>query len=357
MTRLNRSVPAPDQIANRLGNAKLKRRDFLRAGSAGLLGSLPFWRPAPVQAADTATAPTVSQPPLPVVDARFPCRIADGVWIIPDKRVPLVPNVGLIEGSRAVLVIDSGLNPESGRNILAAAQALAAGRELILTVTHAHPEHTFGAQAFKGHAKIYYNRLQRDYLDRDGLKLLTGFRSLLPPDRIALLDGVEITLADETYVGDRSFLDLGDRRVEFWTPGTAHSPGDQVITVPDQRVTFAGDLIEERMFPIVPFFPPLIEAKDISARTWQAVLKKMAGQAPRVMVPGHGNLGGTEIAEEVSDYLENVRKLVASSAERIKVETNAVSHLAEQTRSQHPTWERTEFIEPAIRYFAQNAEG
>ena len=206
---------------------------------------------------------------------------------------------------------------------------------------------------FQGQARIYYNKLQRDYLARDGEKLLAGFRSMLPPDHGSLLDGVKVTLADDVYEGDHASLDLGGRRVELWTLGTAHSPGDQVITIPDQKVTFTGDLIEERMFPILPFFPPLIAAADIDVRTWQTALTKIAAQAPRIVVPGHGNLGGTEIAEQVRAYLENTRKLVVASGPGKAVGAEGARELAAQMRAQHPTWERTEFIAPAIRYFLE----
>ena len=345
--------PTQTHGAENLSGSKLDRRTFLRLGIAGAAASAPLWQAAPARAADAPAPPTVSEPPLPIVDARFPCRIADGVWILPDKRIPLVPNIGIVEGSKAVLVIDGGFNPESGRNVLEAARAIAGRRELILTVTHAHPEHTFGAQVFHGQARIHYNKLQRDYLARDGEKLLAGFRAMLPPDRSSLLDGVKVTLADDVYEGDHAALDLGGRRVELWTLGTAHSPGDQVITVPDQKVTFTGDLIEERMFPIVPFFPPLIEPADIDVRNWQTALTKIAAPAPRIVVPGHGNLGGPEIAEQVRAYLEDTRKLVAAAGGGKAVGTEEVRQLEAQVRAGHPTWERTEFIAPAVRYFLE----
>ena len=343
----------PTHGAENPSGSKLDRRAFLQLGVAGTVGSLPLWNATPAHAADAPAPPTVSQPPLPIVDARFPCRIADGIWIIPDKRTPLVPNIGIVEGSKAVLVIDGGFNPESGRNVLDAARAIAGRRDLILTVTHAHPEHTFGAQVFQGQARIYYNKLQRDYLAHNGEKLLAGFRTMLPPDHGSLLDGIKVTLADDVYEGDHASIDLGGRQVEFWTLGTAHSPGDQVITIPDQKVTFAGDLIEERMFPIVPFFPPLIAAADINVRTWQTALTKIAAQAPRIVVPGHGNLGGTEIADQVRAYLEDTRKLVAASGGGKAVGAETVHQLEAQVRAQHPTWERTDFIAPAIRYFVE----
>jgi glyoxylase-like metal-dependent hydrolase (beta-lactamase superfamily II) len=338
--------------AENLSGAKLNRRALLWLGAAGTIGSLPLWN-STVSQAKEAVEPTVSKPPLPIVDARFPCRIADGIWIIPDKRVNLVPNIGIVEGSQAVLVIDCGINGECGSNVLNTARAIAGKRDLILTVTHAHPEHTFGAQSFKGKAKIYYNKLQREYLARDGRKLLNGFRAFLPPDQLSVLDGVQITLADDVYEGNHASIDLGNRKVDFWTLGIGHSPGDQVITIPDQKVTFAGDLIEERIFPIVPFFPPLIQAADINVQTWKAALTKIAEQTPQIIVPGHGNLGGVEIAHQVGDYLENIPKLVASSNLGKTATTEDVDQLELSIRKQYPTWERSELIAPTIRYFIQ----
>lgn len=328
--------------------ASWPRRDFLQLGGASLLGGLPLWSKAAPLAAYSLPAAT---PPLPLVDARFPCRIADGIWLIPDQRVPLVPNIGIVEGNKKVLVIDCGLTAESGRRVLEAARAIAGRRELVLTVTHAHPEHTFGAQAFKGRAAIYYNKLQRDYLARDGAKLLAGFRPLLPAGGAALLDDITITLADEVYDGPRAVLDLGGRKVEFRTWGIAHSPGDQVITIPDQNVTFVGDLIEERMFPIVPLFPPLIEAPNINLRTWETALTDLVAQKPRLLVPGHGNLGGAEIANQVRDYFTYLRRVVA--AVKPGQTAAAFGQLEAVVRGQRPTWERSEFIAPALRYLAQ----
>lgn len=327
-----------------------KRRDFLRLSGAGLVLGLPLLRATGAQA--QTTAPVGLRRPLPLVDARFPCRIADGVWLVPDRRISLVPNIGIVEGDRAVLVIDSGLTPGGGREVLQAARKIAAGREIILTVTHAHPEHTFGAQAFAGQAKIYYNALQRDYLARDGAKLLRGFRPIVGADRVRLLDGIRITLADEVYGGQSASLDLGGRRVEFRTWGIAHTPGDQIISVPDQKVVFVGDLIEERMFPIVPFFPPMIEAKDINLSTWEAALSDIAALKPRILVPGHGNLGDAGLALEVRRYFGEIRALHAPLKNANVPAAEVVRRLQPEVQRRHPTWEYPEFIATALRFLS-----
>lgn len=321
---------------------------------AALLGGAAVAAPAFARAQEAAQeaapptlGPTVPAPPQPIVDARFPHEVAPGVFILPDRRIPLVPNVGIVVGTEAALVVDCGLGLESAEAVLALARALAPGRALILTVTHAHPEHGFGAQVFRNEARIFYNRAQADHLARSGRTLLDGFREGVMPDgQEGILDGIVLVPPDETYAGARASSDLGGRQVELMTWGTAHSPGDQVVRLPAEGIVFAGDLIEERMFPIVPFFPPMIGAGDIDAARWEQVLADIVALEPRLIVPGHGNLGGPEVALEVGGYLREVRALVTAAG-------GPGDGLETRIRDLHPTWENSQFIAPATRYFAQ----
>ncbi len=290
--------------------------------------------------------PTVADQALPIVDVRFPAEVAPGVFVLPDKRISLVPNIGIVVGRDLVLVVDCGLGPESGESVIKLARQLAPGRKVVLTVTHAHPEHGFGAQAFKPDARIYYNAAQRDYFARSGATLLNGFRAGLPADHKYILDGVVFIPPDQTYDGDHATLDLGGRRVEFRTWGTAHSPGDQIVYLPDERIVFIGDLIEERMFPIVPFFPPMILANDIDVARWEVALNDVLALQPYLIVPGHGNLGGPEIATNLLAFFKDARASFA---------TPGVPgiELDQRLRAKYPTWEHSEHIGPARQYFVQ----
>ena len=289
--------------------------------------------------------------PVPLVDARFPCEIAESVWIIPDRRIFLVPNIGIVAGKKAVLVIDCGLGPECGRRTLETVGKVAPGRRLILTQTHAHPEHAFGAVAFRNHAEILLNRQQNEYLVKTGPALLQLFRERRGEAVKRLLEGSEIVAATDVYNDDRATLDLGGREVELRTVGTAHSPGDQTIFLPKEKILFAGDLIEERMFPIVPFFPPTITKSDIDVARWIRALSDMEQMDPSIIVPGHGNLGQAEIARAVREYFVDVQTRIKNRAEGESIES-LISELKPQIENAHSTWEQDRFIEPAMRYFA-----
>lgn len=85
----------------------VSRRAFTLAATAALMGTgMP---PAAAQVID---------PRPPTVDTTDPKQIADGVWIVRDHRIWLVPNIGIIIGRDAALVIETGLGPANGEKIL-----------------------------------------------------------------------------------------------------------------------------------------------------------------------------------------------------------------------------------------------
>lgn len=97
--------------------------------------------PGTGSASPGSNVPEQTAPP-PVVRGE-PAEVADGVLVIPDGRVPLVPNVGFVIGDHAVLVIDTGAGPRNGAYVREHAKRLAGGRLVYLTTTHFHPEHGF----------------------------------------------------------------------------------------------------------------------------------------------------------------------------------------------------------------------
>jgi glyoxylase-like metal-dependent hydrolase (beta-lactamase superfamily II) len=290
-----------------------------------------------------------ADPPPPNVDPTAIRELADGVFIISDRRVPLVPNIGIILGENSALVVDTGMGPANGEKVLAAAKEIAGYRRLVLTLTHFHPEHGFGAQVFKEAAQILYNRAQCDELQTKGQSYLGMFRTF-GPGVAAALEGTEIVMPDTVYEGASEEIDLGGRKVELRNWGLGHTRGDQVVWLPEESVLFTGDLAEERIFPIFPWFPP--NDADLDATRWAESLAEMAGWKPKTVVPGHGDVGGTEILTAVRDYMLDLETRVA---ERCKAGDDAdriIAELGPQIRNEHPDWNAPEWIDFAIRYYA-----
>ena len=75
--------------------------------------------------ADTTAA---ESPPPPVISDAEPQEVARNVYVIPDGRVPLVPNIGIVVGEREALIVDTGMGPANGRRVLAKARSLPTSR-------------------------------------------------------------------------------------------------------------------------------------------------------------------------------------------------------------------------------------
>jgi glyoxylase-like metal-dependent hydrolase (beta-lactamase superfamily II) len=239
------------------------------------------------------------------------------------------------------------MGPRNGSRIRAFADELAEGREVVLTITHFHPEHGYGAQAFRD-KPIVYNRAQLDELHEKGQAYLELFRTFGEPVA-EQLEGVELVEPDEVYDGAVHEVDLGGRRVELRTWGTAHTRGDQVVWLAEERILFTGDLVEERCFAIFPYFPP--DDADVDGAKWIAVLEQLEALEPAVVVPGHGDVGDASVIAEARAYIEELRdETVTLAAAGVDVET-AVATLDEAMRERHPDWVQPEWISFGVRHF------
>jgi glyoxylase-like metal-dependent hydrolase (beta-lactamase superfamily II) len=290
-------------------------------------------------------------PQPPVVADVEPEEIAPSVFVVPDGRVPLVPNVGIVLGEREALVVDTGMGPKNGHRVLDTTRTLT-DKPLVLTITHFHPEHGYGAQVFEG-ARIVYNRSQQEELSDKGVPYLELFRAF-GPGVAEQLEGVELVEPDEVYE-DRMSFDLGGLAVELHHFGLAHTRGDQVVFLPKARVLFTGDLVETRFFPIFPWFPP--DDVDVDGSRWIEVLGRLAELEPEIVVPGHGEVGGPELISDVRSYLEDVRGRVRDAAQAGMSLDEITSTLEPQIRADYPTWDAPEWIGFAIACFHARLDG
>ena len=64
------------------------------------------------------TSAALAQPAPPLIKENATVKVSSHVWAIPDGNVGLVPNVGIIVGTRATMVVDTGLGPRNGQTVL-----------------------------------------------------------------------------------------------------------------------------------------------------------------------------------------------------------------------------------------------
>ena len=102
-----------------------------------------------------------------------PVKVSDHVWAIMGY-----PNVAIIVGDRATLVVDTGLGPANGATIARVVNNLAPGhRKLFLTTTHFHPEHAAGEAGFPSGTILIRDAVQQQEMEKHGKEMVDQFAS------------------------------------------------------------------------------------------------------------------------------------------------------------------------------------
>jgi len=263
-----------------------------------------------------------------------PVAVAEGVYVISDNRVPIVPNIGIVVGDSATLVIDTGLGRDNGAYVLEHARRLAGGGPVYVATTHVDPGHGFGTAAFKEHACIVFHKTQVEEMHRLGHEYIDTF-SRLRPELTPLLRSVEFVKPDIVFSDGQLELDLGGHRALLRHYGPAHAADDQVVLV-DDRVLFAGDLVLTGQFPIVPYFPPF--DADVDAYHWIDVLDELTSLQPAIVVPGHGELSDSRAIAEVRDFLTYVRDMASQLRANGASADDAAASIEAKARARWTNW-------------------
>ena len=268
-------------------------------------------------------------PPAPLVRENATVKLTDHVWAIPDFNVGLVPNVGIIVGSTATLVVDTGLGPRNGEAIVREMKKISANADVYVVTTHYHPEHSLGAAAFKG-AKLLMTRLQQQDMTELGKQIQDAFagRSALTAE---LLNGVPYPTPDVLF--DRDYrLDLGGvhARLLWRGPAAMHTRGDTMIFVEEDRVLFTGDVVMSQRF--------LAAQTTSSITTWLSTLDELASLKPAKVVPSHGSIGDVTLIARDRAFLQTVQERVGELKRAGKSSDEAAAAVVADIAPKYPEW-------------------
>jgi glyoxylase-like metal-dependent hydrolase (beta-lactamase superfamily II) len=247
------------------------------------------------------------------------------VWAIPDGGASLVPNVGIVVGKKAVVVIDTGMGTRNAETVLREVAKVGAGKPIYLVTTHVHPEHDMGAHAFPKDSKLIRSKDQiEDIAAGAGMNLVPVFaqRSAL---NVELLEGAKHREADIVFDQDYT-LDLGGIKARIYAMGTNHTHGDTVILV--DGALFSGDVA---MRPQPSFANPTAKISH-----WLASLDRLEALKPQQLVPSHGSFGDTTIIGGYRGYLTHIRDRTAELKKAGKTQDEAIQIITDEMSRQYP---------------------
>ncbi len=244
-------------------------------------------------------APTRSH----AVEIRFE-PVADGVYAFVGEtggrtatNEGLNANLGLVVTPAGAVLIDSGATLQGAKQVHDAVRRVTPQpvRWVINTGGQDHRWLGNGYFAAQGAEVIGHAAGEADLRNR-GNDHLEGLRSTLGPKA----DGTVPTLPARWLKAPDERLELGGVAFEFRHRGGAHTPGDMLVWLPQQRVLFSGDVVYvDRLLGVIPVS---------QTRPWLATFAEIERFAPARIVPGHGRVTDLATAQvDTRDYLLALR--------------------------------------------------
>jgi glyoxylase-like metal-dependent hydrolase (beta-lactamase superfamily II) len=252
-------------------------------------------------------------------------RVSDHVYAIEG-----FPNVAIIVGSRATMVVDTGLGQKNGATVMRVEQKLAKGTILYLTTTHYHSEHTTGEQAFPANTVIIRNKEQQDEIDKSVAGHIEVFKKM-SAQNMDLLQNVKFRAADVIFDRETK-VDLGGVTARLFWLGPAHTKGDELIFVEEDSVLIPGDIVQNDIFPIMP-------NPDASLRGWLSILDNVEALHPKFIVPDHG-----AAVVDASQIQTQRAYLMALQSRALELKKQGVSvddagkTITAELKAKHPDW-------------------
>lgn len=264
----------------------------------------------------TALLPVYDSSAAPLSYTLTPKRVADGIWLIPGAQEAITPanggaiaNIVILDSKEGAIVVDTGPSRRYGETLRATARKLT-GKEIVrVYLTHFHPDHIFGNQAFapdliaapkgvieglKGMGEMFADAMYRTVGD-----WMRGTELVLPSKVIET--GVE---------------DFGDRRIRALIM-RGHTDADLVLFDETSGAIIAGDLVFLDRAPTTP---------NADIERWRISLANLGGIPHRLLIPGHGPVeaGGRGITQ-TRDWLVTIYEVISSAFERGLAMTEAMA--------------------------------
>ena len=244
-------------------------------------------------------------------------EVAENVWFATGSgSVYTMSNAMILVGENDTIVVDSHVTPTAARALLDSIGELTDKPVRFLINSHYHFDHAHGNQAFPAGVDIIGHEFTRAKLNGELGDVLTQttFRSFSDPvpatvarlqqqladtndprQRLELQERLRVQTeymnAIEEVVPTPPNITLerkmtlfqavpgGNREIQLWHFGRAHTGGDVVIYLPAERVAFTGDMM----------LPGLAYMGDAHVDEWPATLEAFKTSLEfDIWLPGHG---------------------------------------------------------------------
>ena len=152
------------------------------------------------------------------------------------------------------------------------------------------------------------------------------------------------TRVPDTYVENEMSLDGSKIKVSLIDKGAGHTESDLIMYLPGEGILFAGDLVFNQGHPYLGYgYTEELKAK----------LTELGQMKPRIVVPGHGDPGGSEIINLTRDYIEDIEKI----AKKMKDAGNSIEDIGKVPMPEkYKDWIAGNYFYSNLRYMFNHLE-
>jgi glyoxylase-like metal-dependent hydrolase (beta-lactamase superfamily II) len=255
-------------------------------------------------------------------------KISDHVWAIMG-----FPNIAIVVGSHATLVVDTGLGPKNGATAARVAAKLAPNNhKLFLTTTHFHPEHAAGEPGFPPATILIRNAVQQQEMEKHGQEMIDMFSQRSPQNK-ELLAGVVLRPPDVLFDQEVT-IDLGGVTARLLWFGGAHTKGDELTFVEPDRTLISGDVVQNQTMPN-------IFGDGGTPASWLAVLEKAAALNATHVLPDHSAPGDGSLVAAEQNLISEIRTRALALKRQGVSSDDAGKQVSADLKTQHPDWPNT----------------
>lgn len=129
-----------------------------------------------------------------------------------------------------------------------------------------------------------------------------------------------IPLATET-VEDRKVIHMGDEEIQVLFLGRAHTGGDLVVYLPEEKIMFMSETFLHRVFPAM---------RSAFPSEWVEMIEAAQAMDVDVYVPGHGFVDDPSILKEELELFQGAIRTVIAQARQLHEEGYGVEDAQQQ---------------------------
>jgi len=196
-------------------------------------------------------------------------------------------NLGLVVGTDAVAVIDSGYGDAMASAMLEQIRRISDRPVRYVINTNSQPHHILGNAAFKrSGAEVIAAEDASARMSAEGRSMASAAEGVLslPAGSIGAPGAPDRALAEATE------LDLGGVTLRLIPVGTAHTEGSLIVEVVEDGVVYAGDVLYRgRLLAVLPVS---------RVEGWISAFDRLRELGDVQFVPGHGEPGKLADFEE-----------------------------------------------------------